>query len=815
MKITRIIAGLLCLISLDAISHEDNSGPRQQYKFDSDWKFSLTTVERERSELGFGTAKFGPFAKTGFGDGPTGKDFNDTAWTKVDLPHDWAVETGFSPLASETHGYHAAGNGIPEANLGWYRKVFALPELDKGKKIFVTFDGVFRNSMVWINGHFLGREESGYSGFTYDLSEYLNYGGKNTIAVRVDASLEEGWFYEGAGIYRHTWITKVNPLHVSEYGTYVKTLSLSDKSASISVETTLDNQSYTDNKNVRIEHQIFSPKGKLVTSSTGIIPAIKAQESAANRQGINIETPSLWSVDSPEIYTMKSYVYDGDKVVDNYETKFGIRTFSIDPDKGFFLNGKHVKIQGTNNHQDHAGVGVAMPDDLIFYRVERLKELGSNAYRASHNPTAPELLDATDKLGMLVIAENRLMGNAAYHLDHLKRLILRDRNHPSVISWSVGNEEWSIEGNELGERLTKFMQTYVKKLDDSRLTTQAISGGWGNGSSKEIEVMGFNYIGNGDTDRFHTLFPKTPSWGTEEGATFSTRGIYEEEPEKAHFVSYDKDPSEWGSSAEQSWTHYGSREYLAGAFIWTGFDYRGEATPYKWPAVSSQFGLMDTCGFPKDNFFYYQSWWTTKPVLHILPHWNWPGKEGKTIPVWIYSNAKEVELLQDGVSLGKKSMKTFSHLEWNVEYRPGALEAVGRFADGSVSRSRIETTGAPKKVLLKPNKTEVKANGENLVIVTVAVEDKQHRLVPVADNLIEFELKGPGKIIGVGNGDPSSHEPDKYISHWQRKLFSGYAQIIIQVTDESGKINLIAKSKGLESTRLVVKSEAGSEKPRL
>jgi len=816
MNVRALFVVLLCVFSIGAMSQTStDSEIRKKYNFDKDWKFSLATIDSERNELGFGTAKFGAFAKTGFGDGPTSKEFNDSKWRAVNLPHDWAVETPFSPLASETHGFHAAGNGISEANLGWYRKSFYFPNTDRNKRIFITFDGVFRNSMVWINGHFLGREESGYSGFTYDLTEYLNYSGKNIIAVRVDASLEEGWFYEGAGIYRHTWITETNPVHISEFGTFVKTESVSEKSAQLNIETSIDNETYEVGKNVKVLHEVYSPKGKLVAKTDDVIKFISDHDSANNMQKVAVATPELWSVESPSIYTLRSYVYLDERLVDTYVTKFGIRTFAIDPNNGFYLNGKHLKIQGTNNHQDHAGVGVAIPDDLYRYRVERLKAMGSNAYRASHNPTAPELLDVTDELGMLVLAENRLMGNQQYHLDHLKRLILRDRNHPSVIAWSIGNEEWKIEGNEIGENLTKFMQSYVKKLDPTRLVTQAISGGWGNGSSKAIEVMGFNYRDNGDTDKYHAQFPLRPSWGTEEGATFSTRGTYDEEAEKAHFPSYDKDPSEWGSSAEESWTHYGSRDYLAGAFIWTGFDYRGEATPYKWPAVSSQFGLMDVCGFPKDNYFYYQSWWSTKPVVHIFPHWNWPEKVGKTIPVWVYSNADEVELIQDGKSVGKKSVKRFSHVEWSVEYKPGKLEAIGYYKDGTRQRDVVETTGLANRINLLPNKKAVSADGQSLILVTVSATDKSGRAVPTADNDIEFEISGPAQIIGVGNGDPSSHEPDKFMDHWHRKLFNGLAQVIIQVDDQPGHITLVAKSEGLKGAAFTSISESTLKQLRL
>lgn len=794
---------VLCILSISVTA---SGQTREKISLDKSWKFFLEKNTPYDSELGYGKNGFSYFAKTGFADGPAGKEFDTGKWSDIDLPHDWVVEMPFDERASASHGYLAGGKGIKDAQIGWYRKTLNIPQSDQDKRIYISFDGVFRDSVVWVNGHFLGRETSGYAGFSYDLTNYLNFGGENTIAVRVDASLEEGWFYEGAGIYRHVWLNKVNPVHVAENGTFVRS-TLLDNSATLSIETTLENQTLEAVKNISIEHLVFDEKGNKVAVKKVQLGEIGDQDSSVNTTDVVVDSPSLWSIEHPTLYKLTTRVFAEGKLVDSYDTHFGIRTIRFDPNLGFFLNGKRVKIQGTNNHQDHAGVGAAIPDDLYFYRIKKLKAMGSNAYRASHNPTSPVLLEATDKLGMLVIAENRLMGDQKYHFDHLKRLILRDRNHPSVIAWSIGNEEWAIEGNDIGKKLTASMQNYVNKLDSSRIVTQAISGGWGQGSSTVIEMMGFNYLSHGDTAAFHKQFPNTPGWGTEEGATFSTRGIYEEDAANAHFISYDKDPSDWGESAEESWSYYGPRDYLAGAFIWTGFDYRGETTPYTWPAVSSQFGLMDTCGFPKDNYYYYKSWWVTSPVVHVFPHWNWPAEKiGKKIPVWVYSNAAEVELFQDGKSLGKKAMTKFSHLEWDVTYTPGKLMAVGYYPNGKTVTDKVETTGPAQKIGLKSDRLAMKSNGTDLAIIDVFVKDNKNRIVPIADNEIEFDIKGPGKIIGVGNGNPSSHEPDKFTANWKRKLFNGYAQVIVQATDESGKIVLIAKSKNLKVAEISVKT---------
>ena len=449
-----------------------------------------------------------------------------------------------------------------------------------------------------------------------------------------------------------------------------------------------------------------------------------------------------------------------------------------------------------------------------IFRIEQLKKMGSNAIRTSHNTPTPELLDACDRLGMLVMDENRETGINAQQLDGLKRLILRDRNHPSVIIWSLGNEEWSIEGNEKGTRVTQTMQTFVQRLDPTRRITVAISGGWGNGSSISIDVMGFNYFTHGDgrdtgTDRYHAKFPYKPSVATEDGAAFSTRGIYVEDRGSQHLTAYDRNKVDWNVLAEESLMHYAARPYVAGQFQWTGFDYRGEPTPFSWPAINSQFGILDTCGFPKDTFYYYQAWWSDKPVLHLFPHWNWPGKEGKEIDVWVFSNCEEVDLILNGQSLGRKKMTKNSHLEWKVKYAPGTLLARSYTGGKEILTDKVETTGQPAAILLTPHRATIKADGRDVSVITVQINDAQGRMAPTASNEISFTITGPGHIIGVGNGDPSSHEPDVFpptALEWKRSLFNGLAQIIVQSTTEPGEIALTAKSQGVSDGLLKLKS---------
>jgi beta-galactosidase len=804
------MAVALLLGALSAFA--ENHPPREKLLMDFGWRFAFGHATDPVKDFDPAPASemFNYLAKTGNGRGAAKADFDDSGWRKLDLPHDWAVEAPFDERGSGSHGYKAIGKNFPERSVGWYRKSFFIPASDLGRRISVDFDGVFRDSQVWVNGFYLGRESSGYSPFSYDLSDYLNYGGTNVIAVRVDATLEEGWFYEGAGIYRHVWLTKTSPLHVARWGTFVTT-EVKKNSAAVTARVTVNNDQPT-NVAFEIQQVILDADGKTVATGKLTKLSLAAGESGEFSCVLGMAHPKLWSCENPNLHKLVTTICCGDTAVDHYETTFGVRMLRWDANEGFFLNGRRVQLKGTCDHQDHAGIGVALPDGVNEFRVGQLKRMGSNAIRTSHNAPTPELLEVCDRLGMLVMDENREYGINPQQLDRLKRLILRDRNHPCVIIWSLGNEEWAIEGTDKGQRITQTMQTYAQRLDPTRPFTVAISGGWGAGSSVSIDVMGFNYFTHGDNDSYHRQFPAKPSVATEDGSTFSTRGTYVPDREHQHLTAYDVNKADWNALAEESWPHYAARPCVAGQFQWTGFDYRGEETPFGWPAISSQFGILDTCGFPKDNFYYYQAWWSDHPVLHLLPHWNWPGQEGREIQVWAHSNCEEVELFLNGVSQGRKTMPKNFHLEWKVKYAPGVLLAQGYNGGRKIVAEKIETTGAPAAVRLAPNHATLNADGEDVTLVTVSVADVPGRLVPDAANKIHFELDGPGKILGVGNGDPSSHEPDVFLPvenrapDWQRSLFSGLAQIIVQSTMEQGEIRLTARADGLTPVTLTIPS---------
>ncbi len=535
------------------------------------------------------------------------------------------------------------------------------------------------------------------------------------------------------------------------------------------------------------------------------------------KQKITLNNPVLWSLEDPYLYRVVSVIKSGNQIVDIVKDRFGIRTFRFDGNEGFFLNGKHLKIYGTNNHQDHAGVGSAMPDYLQYYRIKLLKNMGVNAYRTSHNPPTPELLDACDSLGMLVMDETRLLNSSAEYMNQFERMILRDRNHASIFMWSIGNEEGWIHTTSFGKRIAQTMLAKQKELDPTRTSTYAADvANVFPGVNEVIPVRGFNYRQFAVAD-YHRDHPTQPIVGTEMGSTVTTRGIYEKDSIRAYLPDQDITAPWWASTAETWWKLAAENSYWMGGFVWTGFDYRGEPTPYKWPNISSHFGIMDMCGFPKNIYYYYQSWWTDKDVLHISPHWNWREKRNQPIDVWVNTNADDVELFLNGKSLGKKDMPRNSHLKWTVKYEPGTLEAIAykkARPDDPVGRgkkltAKMETTGTPTEVVMTPYKTTMLADGKDATVINVSIIDQQGREVPTADNMVRFVISGPGKIIGVGNGDPSSHEPDKCPEGaWQRAAFNGKCQVIVQSTGGIGIIKFEAKAAGLftASTEIVTVS---------
>ena len=722
---------------------------------DSGWRFHLGNDWGQ----GYGLAKAG----TGYG--PASVAYSDASWRQVDLPHDWAIELPFDQTADGSHGFRAVGEGFPQNSTGWYRKTFELPASDAGKRIWLEFDGVYRDTTVIVNGWFVGHHESGYSGFRYDITDLANVGGRNVVAVRVDASQAEGWFYEGAGIYRHVWLVKKDPVSVAPDGTFVYTRfkdNVPKGPAELHVETKVLN-ALARSADTSVAWKVMAPNGDVVASLSQNATVPGSSTAQLGQRG-RISSPELWSPESPLLYSLVTTVSSGGRVVDSVTTSFGIRTVGFDANKGFMLNGEPYQLKGTSNHQDSAGVGSALPDSVQYYRIARLKEMGCNAYRTAHNPPTSELLDACDRLGMLVMDENRQLGSDPHHIDLLEALILRDRNHPSVAIWSLGNEEFEVEKTITGQRVATTMQAFVKGLDSTRpVTINADLGNVYSGVDAAVEVRGWSYHVGPDMDAYHREHPTQPNVGSEQGSTVSTRGIYANDAVRGYVSAYDDNAPAWAQTAETWVSFFGPRPWLSGGFVWTGFDYRGEPTPYGWPCINSHFGIMDTCGFPKDNFYYYQSQWSDKPMVHILPHWNWPGKEGQDIDVRTQSNAEEVELLLNGKSLGRKPVPRYSEIKWVVPYAAGALSARAYTGGRLVAETRVETTGAAAAVRLAPDRPVINADGQDVALVTVSIADAQGRVVPTAGAKVSFEVEGPGRIIGVGNGDPSSHEPDTLV----------------------------------------------------
>ncbi|MFA5265225.1 MAG: beta-galactosidase GalA [Opitutaceae bacterium] len=726
---------------------------RERLLMDFGWRFHLG------NEWGSGTNP----SKAGASFGPASVTYGDASWREVNLPHDWAVELPFDPNADISHGYKALGEAYPQNSIGWYRRSFELPKSDAGKRIWLEFDGVFRDCTVFVNGWMVGRHESGYSSFRYDVTDVVECGGRNVVTVRVDATQVEGWFYEGAGIYRHVWLVKTAPLAIAPDGIFVSTAFSGDdpKSAQINLQARLLNFQSAP-ADALVDWQVFSQDGKLVASARQSANAASGYSEL--NQSPSVDAPQLWSPESPTLYKLVTTLSSGGAVIDRVETEFGIRTAAFDADKGFLLNGRPYQIKGTCNHQDHAGVGAAMPDRLQYFRISRLKEMGGNAYRTSHNPPTAELLEACDRLGMLVMDENRLLGSDATRLDLLERLVRRDRNHPSVVLWSICNEEYNVMETPSSARVASSMQRLIRSLDRTRPITSAVSNGnVFEGINGVIEVRGWNYhVGEG-MDAYRKAHPTQPQLGTEQGSSVGTRGIYASDAQHGYVDAYDEDHADWARSAKSWWSFFDARPWLSGGFAWTGFDYRGEPKPYRWPCISSHFGILDTCGFPKDNFWNFKSWWTSDPVLHLMPHWNWPGREGQEIDVRALSNCDQVELFLNGRSLGRKDMAKNSELKWKVQYEPGVLSAKGFKAGRLAAEDKVETTGAPAALRLSPDRAEIKADREDIFIITISALDTQGSPVPTAGDKVSFRLEGPGCILGVGNGDPSCHEPDVFI----------------------------------------------------
>jgi beta-galactosidase len=785
--------------------------PREHLLFDFGWKFFQGNANDPLRDLDFGYGQ-GDFAKSGDFKFATEK-FDDSKWRSLNLPHDWAVELPFvRDEELQGHGYKPLGRCYPETSIGWYRRTFEIPKEDAGRRVVLEFDGAFRSALVFVNGYFLGRNDNGYAPFRFDLTDFLNCGGKNYVVVRMDASLGDGWFYEGAGIYRHVWLTKTDALHLGHFDSYIRT-ALKGGAATLNLGTVVENQGQRG-ESCRVRWQILDAAGKTVASAEAPAQSIAADGSAMFAATASLPNAMLWSPETPNLYSAVVTVESGGKARDAERVSFGVRTVAFDADKGFFLNGKSVKIKGTCNHQDHAGVGAALPDALQWYRLAVLKEMGSNAVRTSHNMPTPEWVEACDRMGMMMMCETRMMSSNPEGLAQLELMVKRYRNSPSIILWSMGNEEWVMMYQPQGPRVIDDMIARTHELDPTRLCTAAVNTAFDTHFPEELDVMGFNYNLK-EVDGYHARHPRQPIVGSETASTISTRGIYSTDKLRNWVSAYDLNHTDWSELAEEWWKFYAAREWLAGGFAWTGFDYRGEPTPYGWPSINSQFGIVDMCGFPKDNFYYYKAWWGQEPVLHLLPHWNWEQREGEPISVWVHSNLEEVEVFLNGNSQGSQKVQPLTHLEWKVKYEPGVLEARGSKDGKVVLTEKRETIGIPVSIRLTPNRTEVNADGEDIAIVRVEVLDKEGRALPTAENTISFRITGEGALLGVGNGNPNCQESDK---EPKRSLFNGLAQVIVQSNKTPGTITVEAYTEpyprqNLAATKLMITTKKVETRP--
>ena len=789
MKLARVAVATI-LASLGAICVvRDGVITRSQVNVNAGWKFSIDTTSNLDSS-------------------PV--DYNDSSWRVVNLPHDYVIEQQFQTGLDPQHG------SLPTP-IAWYRKHLHVAK-QVGREVWLDFDGIFRNSKIFLNGQLAAAQPIGYLPIHINATRFVSPDGSLNVAIRVDPSKPEGWWYEGGGIYRPVRLTTVNELHVEPNGVRVQPIVVGDENnpsqAELKIEVQVSNQKATPS-NCQARFRVFGPDERLVWQGSQPLAKVDGETQNLSIEG-KIAKPKLWSIEHPSLYRLETDLVADGQVVDHMTTRFGVRSIRFDANQGFFLNGQNLKIKGVCNHQDFGCLGIAIPENLDRWRVKRMKDMGANAWRMSHNPPSRELLDACDEMGMLVLDENRHLGDTydvktywdktpADKLGDLKAMIVRDRNHPSIIAWSLCNEE-PLQGKDSGALMVAKMVECAHQLDPSRLVTAAMNGGWGHGFSQVVDVQGCNYF-NESFEAFHRAFPAKPMLFTETSSAVTDRGIYDNDWKQAHVGSYTQPVQDqwpdWVTRTEESWKPVAETPYLAGAFVWTGFDYRGEPSPFGWPNVSSHFGILDLCGFPKDVYYYYRAWWKSAPSVHITPHWNWTDSIGKEIKVLVFANSPIVELIQDGKSLGRKSVPRNGHVEWSVTYRPGSLSARSIDDHGLVvATDQVRTATVPARIRLRTDMNQVRANGEDVAVIEAEIIDANGTPVPNSANMITFTIEGDeATLVGTGNGDPNDHVPAPSAV---RSSFSGKADAVLRSTGKRGFCVITASSVGLIAEKLKV-----------
>ncbi len=736
-------------------------------------------------------------------------DFIDSKWDDINLPHDSGIGLEFD--GGHYFSGYLVGNHLESRNdsflpklVCWYRKELLLDGVHPDQKVYLEFEGVYRDHQIWVNGHFAGNHVSGYTGVVHDITPLIHTDNQpNIIAIRVDPRGTEGWWYEGSGIYRHVWLVVTEKVHVANWGTFVTTPSVDKSHAVVSISTDLQNDE-SNTQTARLVTSILDPQGQVIKrleSSTDI----SANSIANIKQECEVLDPVLWSLDNPALYKALSEVYIGDKIVDSYQTTFGIRFFEFTSDKGFFLNGEHVQFRGMCLHHDWGGVGTGLPDRLNEKTVEVMKEMGCTVLRSSHNPAAPSLMEACDRLGMLMLCETRNLYILNGAEKDLRDLIHRDRNHPCNIAWSLANTAGSPDG--LMTQYLKILNNTVHEEDPSRpslVCLEANDDANANGFALVTDIVGYNGGGMGKDDRDHQLYPERKMFISEFSSGRGTRGIYVDLPPISNELETFGDGRTLSKGGqyltefhncqwhEAEWTHIAERPWLAGGVMWSGIEYRAETVG--WPIVTSQFGVLDTCRLRKDAFYYYLQEWTSEPMVHIFPHWTWPGKEGCDINVWCYSNCDSVELVLNGKSLGSQNTKPLTHLQWNVPYTPGTLLAKGIKDSKVVCEHEIHTAGPAAKIVLSTDRTKINADGNDVAVLTATIQDIDGNMIPDACNQLIFGLCGEGTIIGVSAGDPGSHENEHSNTI---KAFNGLCIALVQSTLQPGSISVTVKADGL------------------
>lgn len=753
-----------------------------RYNMDRFWKFYKGECSIYPEQLTH-DAVYG-FAKTGGVGGVAADGFDDSTWETLDLPHDWMHAEEFDLSAAADHGYR-------KGSQGWYRRRFLLEEEDRNKSLSIVFDGIGGKSTVYLNGIKLVRNESRYNSFSVDITEVANFGAvPNVLAIEVDSREWEGWWYEGAGIYRHVWLLKEPPIHVKNNGVFIKpAFDEINHLWHTDIQVELENN-FSAEEVYTLTLKVLDKEGN--ESCKQVCPGkMCGYTSRTELFSLDQKNPILWDIENPYLYTLEINLKCG-KNIQRIELPFGYRTISVDSENGFWLNGKNIKLLGTCNHQDHAGIGVAVPDTVVEYRINQLKKMGCNAYRCAHHNPSPELLDICDRLGILVMDENRSFSTAEQSIKYLKDMIYRDRNHPCVIMYSIFNEE-PLQGTSKGKRIAQKMVAKIKEWDNTRPVLGAFNGGYleKEGASDVFDIVGINYFT--DTyDVFHREFPNQPVVASELMSAYSTRGAAVTDPEIQEFDNYDRNKASWGETVREGNYDVFSRKFVMGMFVWTGFDYRGEPSPYEWPSVSSHFGILDTCGYPKDTFYLYQALWRKEKILHLVPHWN--HKKGDTVKIMTYSNCNEIELFLNGNSLGRRKNNLYEQCEWMIKFEPGVLEAIGYCQNGEIVKDRCVTAKETKAILLTSYNKIAFADTKDAVILDIQTVDEN--VNPTLDSNIRVSVTvDGGALLGMGNGNPNGHEPDKGPG---LTVFRGKCQAILKA-DGSGLLRAVVTAPGMEA----------------